>query len=111
MKVLLAYSGGLDTSYLVAWYTRERGAEVTTCAVDCGGWTAEEKAQLAERAHALGAVPSVWAIVWVVFPFIPGGLMDVVRHLSTACGVISVLAEIRVNRVRIGQRFVFKPFK
>jgi argininosuccinate synthase len=56
MRILLAYSGGLDTSYLVAWLTRERGAEVTALSVDCGGWSADEKRELAERARALGAV-------------------------------------------------------
>jgi argininosuccinate synthase len=56
MRVLLAYSGGLDTSYLVAWLTRERGCRVETLAVDCGGWTAGEREALRERALALGAV-------------------------------------------------------
>ena len=55
MRVLLAYSGGLDTSYLVAWLTREQSAEVTTLAVDCGGWDADEKRGLAERSRVLGA--------------------------------------------------------
>jgi argininosuccinate synthase len=56
MRVLLAYSGGLDTSYLVAWLTREQGAKVTTLAVDCGGWSEEEKRALAERSRTLGSV-------------------------------------------------------
>lgn len=56
MHVLLAYSGGLDTSYLVAWLTRVQGARVTTLAVDCGGWNAEERRGLEERALRLGAV-------------------------------------------------------
>jgi len=56
MRVLLAYSGGLDTSYLVAWLIREAGHEVTALTVDCGGFSAEEKESLRERALALGAV-------------------------------------------------------
>ncbi|MEX1026283.1 MAG: argininosuccinate synthase [Planctomycetota bacterium] len=56
MRVLLAYSGGLDTSYLVAWYARERVADVTTLAVDCGGWSDAERAELERRALTLGAV-------------------------------------------------------
>jgi argininosuccinate synthase len=55
MKVLLAYSGGLDTSFLVAWLTKEQGHEVTTLAIDCGGWSAAEKAELERRALATGA--------------------------------------------------------
>ncbi len=56
MRVLLAYSGGLDTSYLVAWLIREQGAEVTALTVDCGGFSAAEKISLRERALQLGAV-------------------------------------------------------
>ena len=56
MKILLAYSGGLDTSYLVAWLARERGADVTAVTVDCGGMTDDERREIAARAVALGAV-------------------------------------------------------
>jgi argininosuccinate synthase len=56
MRVLLAYSGGLDTSYLIAWLTRERGCAVTALTVDCGGFSAEEKKSMAARARELGAV-------------------------------------------------------
>ncbi|HEX6883470.1 MAG TPA: argininosuccinate synthase [Planctomycetota bacterium] len=55
MNVLLAYSGGLDTSFLVAWLAREQGHAVTTLAIDCGGWSAEERAELERRALATGA--------------------------------------------------------
>jgi len=56
MNVLLAYSGGLDTSFLVAWLTKEQGHAVTTLAIDCGGWSAEEQRELEARALATGAV-------------------------------------------------------
>ena len=56
MRVLLAYSGGLDTSYLVAWLVREQQAEVVAATVDCGGFTDEERRAIRERALALGAV-------------------------------------------------------
>ena len=56
MRVLLAYSGGLDTSYLAAWLTREQACEVTTLSVDCGGWSAAEKREIQQRALQLGAV-------------------------------------------------------
>jgi argininosuccinate synthase len=55
MKLLLAYSGGLDTSFLVAWLTREQGHAVTTLSVDCGGWSAAERDELERRALATGA--------------------------------------------------------
>jgi argininosuccinate synthase len=56
MRVLLAYSGGLDTSFLVAWLTRELGHQVTTLAIDCGGWTPSARRELGRRARATGAV-------------------------------------------------------
>ncbi len=55
-RILLAYSGGLDTSYLVAWLTREHGYEVTALTVDCGGFTAGDLAALRDRALTFGAV-------------------------------------------------------
>jgi argininosuccinate synthase len=56
MRVLLAYSGGLDTSWLVAWLTVEGGHEVTALSVDCGGWSGSEKLAIRRRALQLGAV-------------------------------------------------------
>jgi argininosuccinate synthase len=54
-RVLLAYSGGLDTSFLAAWLSRHEGFEVTAVTVDCGGLSAAEKAEIRSRALALGA--------------------------------------------------------
>jgi len=56
MRIVLAYSGGLDTTYCVAWLTRERSAEVTTVTVDTGGMDAAETERIAARARAAGAV-------------------------------------------------------
>ncbi len=54
-RVLLAYSGGLDTSFLVAYLTREMNCEVTAVCVDCGGFREGEREEICERAIALGA--------------------------------------------------------
>ena len=54
-SVLLAYSGGLDTSYLVAWLTNEKGYDVMTLTVDCGGLDDEAKQELETRALKFGA--------------------------------------------------------
>jgi argininosuccinate synthase len=56
MRIVLAYSGGLDTTYCVAWLTREKGAEVVTVTVDTGGLDAAEAARIGERAMTAGAV-------------------------------------------------------
>ena len=53
MKVILAYSGGLDTSVLVKWIKEACGAEIVTFCADIG--QEEELDGLAEKARATGA--------------------------------------------------------
>ncbi len=55
-RVVLAYSGGLDTSVAVRWMREEWGVEVVACAVDVGQLIAGEEATIRERADAAGAV-------------------------------------------------------
>jgi argininosuccinate synthase len=55
-RVVLAYSGGLDTSVAVRWMREEWGVEVVACAVDVGQLTEGEEAIIRERATAAGAV-------------------------------------------------------
>ncbi len=52
-KVVLAYSGGLDTSALIPWLKETFGYEVICCCVDCGQGT--ELDGLEERAKMSGA--------------------------------------------------------
>ncbi len=54
-KVVLAYSGGLDTSYCVKYLSEELGLEVYTALADTGGFTPEELKLTEEKAYALGA--------------------------------------------------------
>jgi argininosuccinate synthase len=53
--ILLAFSGGLDTSFLVPWLSANYGRPIITVTVDTGGIDAEATRVLAERAKALGA--------------------------------------------------------
>ena len=53
MKIVLAYSGGLDTSVLVSWLKQHYNAEIITFAADVG--QEEELDGLAEKAKATGA--------------------------------------------------------
>lgn len=53
MKIVLAYSGGLDTSVLVSWLKNHYNAEIITFAADVG--QEEELDGLAEKAKATGA--------------------------------------------------------
>lgn len=54
-KVVLAYSGGLDTSYCVKYLSEELGLEVYTALADTGGFSKEELKKVEEKAYALGA--------------------------------------------------------
>ena len=54
--IVLAYSGGLDTSFLVPWLKDTYGRPVITVTVDTGGLDEAAARTLGERARALGAV-------------------------------------------------------
>lgn len=53
--VVLAFSGGLDTSWCVPWLREQRHCRVVTVTVDVGGMNAEERSALEARALQLGA--------------------------------------------------------
>lgn len=54
-KVVLGFSGGLDTSYCVKYFTEEKGYEVYTIIINTGGFSEEELKGLKEKALKLGA--------------------------------------------------------
>lgn len=54
-KVVLAYSGGLDTSFCVQYLTREKGYEVHALTVNTGGFDETEAKALEAKAFELGA--------------------------------------------------------
>lgn len=58
-RVVLAYSGGLDTSVAVKWITQEWGAEVVALAVDVGQSADDDWETVRQRALAAGAVEAV----------------------------------------------------
>ncbi len=53
-KVVLAFSGGLDTSYCAIYLSKEMGLEVHAAIANTGGFSSEEIAQIEKRALALG---------------------------------------------------------
>jgi argininosuccinate synthase len=55
-RVVLAYSGGLDTSVAVRWIREEWGYEVIACAVDVGQLRPDEADVIRSRARAAGAI-------------------------------------------------------
>ena len=54
-RVVLAFSGGLDTTFCTAWLATERGAEVTTVTVNTGGLSRDELDRIAAQSAAAGA--------------------------------------------------------
>ena len=55
MAIVLAFSGGLDTSFCVPYLQENYDVPVHTVTVDTGGVTADDRADIAARAEELGA--------------------------------------------------------
>ncbi len=53
-KVVVAFSGGLDTSYCVKYLSEDKGFEVHTITINTGGFNAEEVRVIEQRAKNLG---------------------------------------------------------
>nr|MBI1231103.1 argininosuccinate synthase [Cytophagales bacterium] len=53
-KVVLAYSGGLDTTFCAIHLTKDKGYEVHAVLVNTGGFSTEELSQIEARAKTLG---------------------------------------------------------
>ncbi len=73
--IILAFSGGLDTSFCVPWLKETYGRDVITATVDTGGIDDDAKADLEQRALALGAIEHVLIDCKDRF------FDDVIRHL------------------------------
>lgn len=58
-KVVLAFSGGLDTSYCVKYLSEEKGYEVHTITINTGGFDAAEVAAIETRAKSLGVASHI----------------------------------------------------
>ncbi|TCZ72977.1 argininosuccinate synthase [Flaviaesturariibacter aridisoli] len=53
-KIVLGFSGGLDTSYCVKYLTEDKGYEVHSVIVNTGGFSADELGAIEAHAYALG---------------------------------------------------------
>jgi argininosuccinate synthase len=53
-KVVLAYSGGLDTTYCAVYLQKVKGLEIHALTVNTGGFSDKEIEQIASRAKSLG---------------------------------------------------------
>ncbi|MBC8033280.1 MAG: argininosuccinate synthase [Chitinophagaceae bacterium] len=53
-KIVLGFSGGLDTTYCAKYLAEDKGYEVHSVIVDTGGFTDKELKQVEEHAYSLG---------------------------------------------------------
>jgi argininosuccinate synthase len=75
MKVVLAYSGGLDTSVILAWLREEHGAEVVTYTADVG-----QGAEVGEaKAKALETGASAAVVEDLRHRFVTGAVFPALR--------------------------------
>ena len=58
-KVVLAFSGGLDTSFCAMYLSQEKGYDVYTATANTGGFTEEDLKRIEEQAYRLGATKHV----------------------------------------------------
>jgi argininosuccinate synthase len=75
LRVVLAYSGGLDTSVILAWLREERGAEVISYTADIG--QGQEVGEAKEKAIATGAVDAV--VEDLTHRFVTGAVFPALR--------------------------------
>lgn len=54
-KVVLAFSGGLDTSFCAMYLSKEKDYEVYTAIANTGGFSSEEIKEIEKKAYQLGA--------------------------------------------------------
>lgn len=57
--IILAFSGGLDTSFCIPWLKETYHRDVIAATIDTGGIDREAASTLSERARALGAIEHV----------------------------------------------------
>jgi len=89
-KIILAYSGGLDTSVAVPWLKEKYGAEIVTLTVDLGMVDLEA---IRQRALAVGAAKALTVdgkpsmVTEFLFPALQAGAIYEEQYpLATALG-------------------------
>lgn len=60
-KILLAFSGGLDTTFCATWLRLEQGYEVHAVTIDTGGFSYEDLRQIESRANLAGVAS--WQVI------------------------------------------------
>ena len=112
-KLVLAYSGGLDTSYCAMNLSKEHGFEVHAVSVNTGGFSEEEIKTIEEKALALGAtsytsIDAVQSFYGKVVKYLIFG--NVLRNntypLSVSAERIVQAVEIVTHAKKIGAKYI-----
>ncbi len=115
-RIVLAFSGGLDTSYCAVWLRETTGAEIVTVTVDTGGFSAAQLRAIEARARQLGVAEhrtvdarhDVWNrfVSWIVRGHV---LRGGVYPLSVGCertaqaeAVVAVARELGAGAIAHG---------
>ena len=112
-KLVLAYSGGLDTSYCAKYLSKEKGYEVHAVSVNTGGFSDEEIANIKMKALALGAssytsIDAVQTFYEKVVKFLIFGnvLKNNTYPLSVSAERIVQALEIVSHAKKIGAKYI-----
>jgi argininosuccinate synthase len=112
-KVVLAYSGGLDTSFCAKYLSAEKGFEVHAVSVNTGGFSPEEIKNIKEKALNLGAssytsIDAVHSFYGKVIRYLIFG--NVLRNntypLSVSAERIIQAIEIVKHAKKMGARYI-----
>lgn len=112
-KLVLAYSGGLDTSYCAKYLSKELGYEVHAVSVNTGGFSSEEIAEIEKKALELGAstytsIDAVQTFYDKVVKYLIFG--NVLRNntypLSVSAERIVQAVEIALHAKKIGAKYI-----
>ncbi|WP_411028926.1 argininosuccinate synthase [Spongiimicrobium sp. 3-5] len=112
-KLVLAYSGGLDTSYCAKYLSEDQGYEVHAVSVNTGGFSEQEIANIREKALQLGAstytsVDAVQTFYDKVVKYLIFGnvLKNNTYPLSVSAERIVQAIEIVTHAKKIGANFI-----
>ena len=112
-KLVLAYSGGLDTSYCAKYLSKEKGYEVHAVSVNTGGFSDEEITNIKTKALALGAcsytsIDAVQTFYEKVVKFLIFGnvLKNNTYPLSVSAERIVQALEIVSHAKKIGAKYI-----
>ncbi len=112
-KLVLAYSGGLDTSYCAKYLSKEKGYEVHAVSVNTGGFSDEEITNIKMKALALGAssytsIDAVQTFYEKVVKFLIFGnvLKNNTYPLSVSAERIVQALEIVSHAMKIGAKYI-----